>query len=163
MRRTAATLLSLTAFLFIGGVGCASSSEESTGEEDVGSGEANQTGAEDRTYTSYSSEEVWIFGGSDHDTLLGCVTCSDYSSDSVLSSYGRYGSTYSSESIYNSSGRYGSTSSSYSPWNEYSSSNPKLYTKDKKQYFGIFTINKYRSGRTRLTKAIEILDKGPDK
>jgi hypothetical protein len=138
-------------------VGCAAES----GEEDVASGEAMQTSASDESYASSAYEDVWIFGGSSYDVPLGCVSCSSYGSDSVLSSYG-YGSNY-GDTIWNAYGTYGSDYSSYSPWNSYSSSAPKLYTKDKTKFFGVFTANQYASNRTHLSKAIEVLEKGRDR
>lgn len=133
-------------------------------DEDAASSEGAATAraATDRSRTSYTSDEVWIFGGEDADVALGCVTCSSYSRDSLANEYSRYASEY-GDTIYNSYGKYGSEYSSYSPWNDYASSPPKLYSKDKSTYYGLFTVDEYKSGRTHLDAAIEILEKGRDR
>jgi len=133
-------------------------------EEDAESAEGAASASSqptDRHGDSYASEEVWLFGGLGSDKLLGCINCNRYDSDSVLNKSGTYGSTY-GDTIWSSYGQYGGDYGTYSPWNEYSSNGPKLYTKDKSAYFGVFTANEYASGRTRLRVALEILEKGRD-
>ena len=55
-----------------------------------------------------ASQAIYLF--SDDDQYLGCYNCNQYDTDAVCNEYGNYGSSY----------------SSYSPWNEYSSSGPKM-------------------------------------
>ena len=79
---------------------------------------------------------------SDDNKFLGCLNCSEYSSESICNKYGTYGSKYNSESIWNQYGTYGSKYNSESPWNEYSSDGPKIVDKDG-NYYGRFSINTY--------------------
>ena len=144
-------------------LGCAAPSGD---DEESGSAEGAATAtttATDRHSASSSSKEVWLFAGDDDDVLLGCVNCSSYSSDSIQNAYGTYGSAYGSSTIFNTYGKYGSSYSSTSAWNDYASNPPKLFTKDKKEYFGLFTSNRYKSGRTNLSEAVEVLNKGRDR
>ncbi|MGA8554420.1 MAG: hypothetical protein WB630_08370 [Candidatus Acidiferrales bacterium] len=48
---------------------------------------------------SAASPKIMIFGGRDHRTYLGCLSCDELVSDSVFNTYGQYGSRYSAESI----------------------------------------------------------------
>src|SRR5215469_18684009 len=56
--------------------------------------------------------KLMIFGGEDHKTYLGCLSCSEYSIDSVFNEYGTHGSRYSAESIWNHYSEFGSRYSS---------------------------------------------------
>ena len=98
------------------------------------------------------AQELLLYGGEDHDEFLGCLNCSKYDSDSICNKHGK-GSKYNSESIINKYGTYGSKYSSSSPWNKYSSSNSVPVLVDPNgNFYGYFTINKYRS------KAINFAD-----
>ena len=89
--------------------------------------------------------ELLIFGGYNHDVYLGCLTCSEYNSDSICNGYGTYGNEYSGEGMFNEFAGFGNEYSSMSPWNEYSSSDevPVLVDRDG-GFYGYFTINEYR-------------------
>lgn len=89
------------------------------------------------------NHKIMIFGGPNHDTYLGCLSCSEYASDSVFNDYGTYGSSYSSTSIYNSYSQYGSAYSNYSPCNEYATDPPVLVDEDG-NFYGTLTLNTYR-------------------
>src|SRR5215475_10262861 len=52
--------------------------------------------------------KIMLFGGEDHKVYLGCLSCNEYASDSVLNRYGDHGSRYSDTSIFNKYGDYGS-------------------------------------------------------
>src|SRR5579864_6235964 len=41
---------------------------------------------------SQYSAKLMIFGGMDHKTYLGCLSCNEYASDSLFNSYGNNGS-----------------------------------------------------------------------
>ena len=103
------------------------------------------------------SQELLLF--SDDNKFLGCLNCSEYSSESICNKYGTYGSKYNSESIWNQYGTYGSKYNSESPWNEYSSSGPKIVDKDG-NYYGRFSINTYSgySNSDNLKKIYEYFD-----
>ena len=93
-----------------------------------------------------SEKDLLIFGGSEHDQFLGCLTCSEYSGDSICNEYGSYGNEYSSTGMFNEYAGFGNEYSSKSPWNEYSSSNTVPVVVDRGgKFFGYFTINEYRS------------------
>ena len=90
--------------------------------------------------------ELLIFGGSGHDEFLGCLNCSEYSSDSICNGYGTYGNEYSSSGMFNEYAGFGNEYSSSSPWNEYSFSNSVPVVVDRAgNFFGYLTINEYRS------------------
>lgn len=82
----------------------------------------------------------------DDGQFLGKLTLNQYESESVLNSYGSYGSQYSSTSINNQYSQYGSPYSSLSPFNQYSSTPPIIYIKGK--IYGYLTKNKYKLGTT---------------
>ncbi len=85
-----------------------------------------------------------IFGGEDHRTYLGCLSCSEYSSDSVLNEYGTHGSPYSSESIWNHYSQFGSRYSSYGACNEYAN-DPPIIVDPEGTFHGRLTLNAYHS------------------
>lgn len=92
------------------------------------------------------SAELHLYGGIGHDVYLGCINCSEYDSDSICNGYGKYGNEYSSSGVFNEYAGFGNEYSSKSPWNEYSSSNEVPVVVDKQgNFYGYFTINKYRS------------------
>jgi hypothetical protein len=95
---------------------------------------------------SAEAKDLLIFGGSGHDEFLGCLTCSEYDSDSVCNGYGTYGNEYSSSGMWNEYSGFGNEYSSDSPWNEYSSSKSIPVLVDSEgNFYGYFTINEYRS------------------
>ena len=100
------------------------------------------------------SQELLLF--SDDDKFLGCLNCSEYSSESICNQYGNYGSEYSSVSIWNEYGNYGSEFGSESPWNEFSSNGPKIVDRDG-NYYGRFSINTF-SGYSNSDKLKEIYE-----
>lgn len=85
-----------------------------------------------------------VFGGSGHKTYLGCLSCNSYNSESVLNSYGSYGSAYSATSIFNAYSEYGSPYSAYSACNPYAS-DPPVIVDGAGKYYGRLTVNTYRS------------------
>jgi hypothetical protein len=87
--------------------------------------------------------KVMIFGGEDHKIYLGCLSCNEYASDSVLNEYGSHGSPYESESIFNRYGEYGSRYQSYSACNPFASDPPVIVDEDG-NYYGRLTINKFK-------------------
>jgi len=75
-------------------------------------------------------------------TYLGCITCSNYSSDSIFNQYGTSGSPYSATSINNQYGSYGSPYSSTSACNQYTSTPPYIFD-EQDCYYGRMTVNQY--------------------
>lgn len=91
--------------------------------------------------------KLMIFGGPDHDTYLGCLSCSQYDTDSVHNRYGNYGSRYASESIFNRYGDFGSRYSDYSACNPYASEPPVIVDEDG-GFYGRLTLNRYHPQAT---------------
>ncbi len=73
-----------------------------------------------------SNPKLMIFGGTNHETYLGCLNCSESAADSMLNKYGSHGSPYSAESIFNHYGQFGSRYSTGSPCNQYSTDPPVI-------------------------------------
>lgn len=92
------------------------------------------------------SAELMLFGGAGHDVFLGCLTCSEYDSNSVCNGYGSYGNEYGTSGVWNEYSGFGNEYSPESPWNEYSSSKsvPVVVDRDGK-FYGYFTINEFRT------------------
>jgi hypothetical protein len=86
------------------------------------------------------SGELLIFGGPGHDTFLGCLTCSEYSSDSVHNEYG-FGNPY-GQTIFNGYSQFGSPYSTYSACNPYASDPPVVVDEDG-EFYGRLTLNRY--------------------
>ncbi len=94
-----------------------------------------------------------LYGGDGNKTFLGCLNCSQYETNSVMSKYGPYGSRYSSTSIFNHYSDYGSKYSDYSACNPYAAHAPVIVDKDG-AFYGRLTVNesapdRVRSGETR--------------
>ena len=77
-------------------------------------------------------------------TYLGCITCSQYSVESIFNQYGLYGSPYSATSVNNQYGLYGSPYSSTSACNPYTTSPPVIVDEAGCSY-GRLSVNQYVS------------------
>lgn len=95
------------------------------------------------------SQTLYIYGGEDHDVFLGKLNASKYDSKSIWNEYGTYGSEYNTNSIWNEYGTYGSEYSSYSPFNSYASY-PPVIVDEEGNFYGYFTVNKYKSKRANF-------------
>lgn len=95
------------------------------------------------------SQTLYIYGGEDHDVFLGKLNASKYDSKSIWNEYGTYGSEYNANSIWNEYGTYGSAYSSYSPFNSYASY-PPVIVDEEGNFYGYFTVNKYKSKRSNF-------------
>lgn len=95
------------------------------------------------------SQTLYIYGGEDHDVFLGKLNASKYDSKSIWNEYGTYGSEYNTNSIWNEYGTYGSAYSSYSPFNSYASY-PPVIVDEEGNFYGYFTVNKYKSKRANF-------------
>ena len=91
-----------------------------------------------------SSPELLLFGGTDHDTFLGCLNCSKYDSSSLHNKYSDFGNRYSSNSLFNRYGDYGSKYSSTSACNPYASDPPAIVDRQG-NFYGYLTLNKSNS------------------
>lgn len=88
--------------------------------------------------------DLLVYGGHGHREFLGCLNCSDYSSDSVWNEYSRYG-FLNDFGVWNPFGDYASPFSSYSMCNEYATDPPVIVDKDG-NFYGRLSINPYISG-----------------
>lgn len=79
------------------------------------------------------SQTLYIYGGEDHDVFLGKLNASKYDSKSIWNEYDTYGSEY----------------SSYSPFNSYASY-PPVIVDEEGNFYGYFTVNKYKSKRANF-------------
>ncbi len=86
--------------------------------------------------------KLMLFGGSAHDTYLGCLNCASTASDSVSNTYGRNGSKYSQTSIWNHNGQFGSRYGQFSACNPYAN-NPPVIVDHSGTYYGRLTLNQY--------------------
>lgn len=86
-----------------------------------------------------AATKIMIFGGRGHDTYLGCLSCSEYSSESVFNQYGTFGSSFNGDSIFNRFGPYGSSHSQYSVCSIYASDPPVVVDQDG-NYYGRLTV-----------------------
>lgn len=89
-----------------------------------------------------------IFGGPGHDTYLGCLSCPEYSGDSVFNEYGSHGNPYGAASIHNSYSQFGSPYSPYSACNPYASDPPVIVDGDG-DFYGRLTLNRSHPDATR--------------
>jgi hypothetical protein len=85
--------------------------------------------------------KLMIFGGQDHRTYLGCLSCPETASDSVFNELGQYGSPYRPESIWNALSPYGSALSSYSACNPLANDPPVIVDQEGTAY-GRLTLNR---------------------
>lgn len=92
--------------------------------------------------------KLMLFGGSGHRTYLGCINCSEYAADSILNSYGSFGSQYGTTSITNQFSQFGSPYSAYSACNPYATDPPVIVDAAGNSY-GRLTVNQGNSQRTR--------------
>jgi hypothetical protein len=88
--------------------------------------------------------KLMIFGADDHKTYLGCLSCSEYSTDSVFNKYGSHGSRYSAESVWNQYSEFGSRYSSYGTCNPYAS-DPPVIVDSEGTFYGRLTLNAYHA------------------
>jgi len=89
--------------------------------------------------------KIMIFGGQSHATYLGCLTCSEYDSESVFNAYGSYGSKYSTTSIFNKYGSFGSRYSGESACSPYATDRPVFVDSNGGDYWRV-TVRNYGDG-----------------
>lgn len=77
--------------------------------------------------------------------FIGKLSLNRYDSESILNTYGLYGSSFSAKSIYNEYSVYGSRYSALSPFNPYTATPPKIYLRG--SFWGLLTSNLYLYSR----------------
>lgn len=84
--------------------------------------------------------KIMIFGGVDHRTYLGCLSCSAIARDSVSNEIGKYGSEISETSILNHISPYGSEIEDTSACNEIAE-HPPIIVNEVGGSYGYLTLN----------------------
>jgi hypothetical protein len=90
-------------------------------------------------------------------TYLGRVSSNAFDRDSIVNDFGPYGSKFASTSIRNDFGKYGGQFSSLSPFNQFTSTPPKIVKGDCWAYF---TVNQFLSPRIDARAAMGYLERG---
>ncbi len=88
------------------------------------------------------SSKLMLFGGADHKTYLGCLSCSENATDSVSNKYRQNGSPYSQTSIWNHFSQFGSAFSAYGVCNLHAS-DPPVIVNQEGAYYGRLTLNRF--------------------
>src|SRR6185503_17591926 len=86
--------------------------------------------------------KLMVFGGPGHQTYLGCLSCSEFATDSIFNEFSTYGNSFSSQSIFNSYSQFGSPYSAFSACNPYAS-DPPVVVDEAGNFYGRLTINRY--------------------
>lgn len=103
---------------------------------------ANALGASLESVAPVPQSKLMVFGEAGHHTYLGCLSCSQYSMDSIFNEYGSYGSRYSMTSIWNHYADAGSRYSDYGACNPYAN-DPPVIVDSSGNYYGRMTLNVY--------------------
>ena len=98
-----------------------------------------------------------LYGGSDHETFLGCVNCSQFEADSICNQFGRFGSEFQSDGIWNMFGTYGSKFNTSSPWNQFSQGSVVIVDRNG-GFYGFLTANKFANKRTTIAALNQLAD-----
>ena len=84
--------------------------------------------------SALAAAPLQVFGGHDHKTYLGCLTCSEMSPDSIMNPFSTYGNQFNPESIMNQFGEYGSRFGMYSACNAFALDPPVIVDKNGNYY-----------------------------
>lgn len=98
-----------------------------------------------------------LFGGVNHKVFLGCLNCSDISSQSICNGFGNYGSPLNPNSIWDEFGTYGSEFNPFSPWNSFSDNAPIIVDGDGNSY-GYFSMNESHHDRTQIPWVLSLFN-----
>ena len=112
-------------------------------------GAARAGGSGGSSAVAPDSQNILLFGGTDHRTFLGCLSCSQFDRESIFNQFGPYGSYLSAQSIWNSFGLYGSQFSSLSVCSELASAPPVVVDKAG-NFYGRLSVNTFKAGRDDL-------------
>jgi hypothetical protein len=95
----------------------------------------------DNSAARQAPSKVMLFGGPNHKTYLGCLTCLKGDSESVSTPGGRYGPPIGAEGIWNPVGQFGSPVSPYSACNPVAA-DPPVIVNEQGNYLGRLTLNR---------------------
>lgn len=102
--------------------------------------------------------KMMIYGGRNHDQYLGCITCSEFSSDSICNGFGRYGNEFGTQGMFNEFSGFGNEFSAKSPWNEFSTSQEvPILVDESGKFFGYFTINSSRTDAADFAGDLKVI------
>jgi len=111
-----------------------------------------------------AGEDVLIFGGDNAKEYLGCLSCNEFSSDSVFNEFSRYG-WQNGFATWNPFGKFKNPFSSDSACNEFASNPPKLVDR-KGNFYGFLTINEMKTssicgirGNSKICTALKVMCK----
>ena len=90
------------------------------------------------------SQEILIFGGSNNKEFLGCLTCNEFSSNSVWNDMSQFG-WRNSFGKWNSFGQFKNPFSSYSACSEFSQNAPVLVDRNGR-FYGRLSLNEFLNG-----------------
>lgn len=136
-RRCNAAYFILAGLMLLPMIGCSPAARQGVGNA-LGAAAAGTGEAPSR------QQKLMLFGGEGHKVYLGCLSCSEYSTDSVFNQYGTFGSPYSSTSIWNHYSEYGSAYSSRGACNPYANDPPVIVDLDG-NFYGRLTLNEYHA------------------
>jgi len=105
---------------------------------------------------SSAQQVLLIYGGSNHETFLGCLNCSKADQSSVHNTYGSFGSRYSGTSIFNHYSLFGSVYSSEGVCSDYASDPPVIMDQQGHSY-GRLTLNAYALGAIKSENVLSWL------
>lgn len=89
-----------------------------------------------------SAKDLLIFGGRDNTEYLGCLSCSEFSSDSVWNQISRYSWDRHAIGLWSEIGQYRSSVGNYSACNQFASSAPVIVDREGNFYWRL-TINQF--------------------
>lgn len=81
-----------------------------------------------------------IFGGKNHRTYLGCLSCSEFDPESVFNPYGTYGNKFAGTSILNGFSEFGSAYSMHGICNRFAT-DPPVIVDSAGNFYGRLTLN----------------------
>ncbi len=101
------------------------------------------------------NKHLLLFSDESPKVFLGCLTCSEFDTNSVWNTIGRYGSSISSTSVRNSISKYGSTISPTSACNTIAQ-RPPLIVDEEGGYYGRLTVNTIHRERSSSSSLKQI-------
>ena len=94
--------------------------------------------------------KLMLFGGSNHDVYLGCLSCADLDAESIFNKFGKYGNSFSSTSVYNTYSLYANPYADTSLCNPYAQ-HPPVVVDEKGGFYGSISKNPYAKGAITLS------------
>lgn len=90
------------------------------------------------------ASDILIFGGMNHKDFLGCLTCNQYSNNSVFNKFSTYGWA-NIFGVWNPFGEYKNQFSSTSACNEYAA-DPPVLVDQQGSFYGRLSVNQFIGG-----------------